>query len=620
MNNRFTSHLATVDNIELELKNTATKHQLNINSLDFRIKDVITTYKKNNSAEWESIANDYSIFYDYELLESNEFQITQKYQIEIFPKVANKSLSLQFGMGTNPVNTKAVIVIKKESIIVATDTLYEDINSEINKLKLKKGIFINIWDNEQLEGVQTIVDEIIKFGKLQKDHRFAIVNVAGYQDAVDDKVIEHYKIENEVDENSDNSIKANDKVDHFNRGFIFGVVEGQLLLEYIKPKDGVAGKDFHAKHIEAVFANVSNAPAFVPTSNIRVEESDEKIKFYAQKKGFISFDNGKLDVEETLDMNKLDMKSTGHIKAGIDTGIGIHIIENDPLKDAIGTGMVIEVGDIEIKGNIAGDTKLISRTLKIDGQTHIDTYLECDEATIKIHKGKLYTKNATIERFENGFIDADEVTINDMIGGEVRANKIKILNLKKNCTLISNTEVVIDAISGDDNTIILTPLARVEDKKQYESDIKYYNDLEDKLKFIVSHAKESADEYKKVKQNYVQIVKRLKEYKSKGVQYPKMVILEYKKYKVLVEQLEKKQNIVEDELKELKELKNKFNSIQNRVLDAKVIKDTSWGKYYTKIIFELVSSKSEIEYQPHNSDKLISLIIDEDEKYKVSVK
>jgi nitrate reductase NapAB chaperone NapD len=621
MSEEFSSHIVKSSNIELELKKLSSQYEIPVSKFDLHISKIMTLYKDSPDDTWsEASAKTIAKLEDSEYLTHEDLEIKQTYEVTIFPKVQNSEIKLVMGLGTNSVDTIAVLLVKAGSYLdnsLPQEQMRELLNDEINKLKLKKNIFVNIWDREQKLGIRVLLEEFAKNSILTKDIRFTITRVKAYEEVINDKMIYHYKDNEDNQKSSNKQFMANDKVDHYDRGSIIGVKEGDLIMEYIKPRDGVDGKSFRGETIRGAIAVAENIPAFVvATRSIKIQESDDNIKYYAQKKGFVSFEDGRLDILEHLDIQSVDMRSTGHIKAGVDTGIILNLEENDPLKDAIGTGVHIEMTGINVKGNVAGDTILQAASIDIDGQTHGSSKIECDNANIKIHKGELKAVSADIGRLEHGRIDADEVTVSEMVGGEIRANRVKINTLYKNATIYANDAIEIDNIKGDDNLFVLSPLARLEDKEEYEVKRAEYLALEDKLKYVVSTQKEVKSEIAPSAHHFKEISTILKEHKTKGETYPQALVWEYKKLKQEIQEYNNKTNSNKGQMKEYKELKKELQKKELEVLNAKIIKNTPWDNYFNKIVFELVFIKNEIGYQPKTDDELIKLIRVEN-KYKI---
>jgi hypothetical protein len=604
----------------LELKQLSAQYKIPTSKFDLEIQKVTTLYKDEDHEEYEEANHEVmEHLEDSDYLANEELEVVQEYEVlVILADEEQGSIKLSMGIGTNKVDTIAVIVVKKGSYLdntLPTEMMSGMLHDEINKLKLKKGIYVGLWDKEQDLGVRTLMDEFQKNSTLSRDVKFTITRVNAYKEPVNDALIEHYKDDGEEEEAE---FMAHDKVDHYDRGAVIGVKEGELVLEYIKPQDGVGGKTFQGKLIMGQPAVAENIPAFLPAETIRVSEDDSSIKYYATKKGFIEFADGKLAVSDNLEIQSVDMKSTGHIRAGLDTGIVISLQENDPMKDAVGAGVHIEVTGINVVGNLGGDTFLKAHDVKIDGQTHRDAVIETDSANIKVHKGKLKALSVEIDRLEHGRVDAEEVTINSMLGGEVHANRVKINTLYKNGKVYANDAIEIDNISGDDNLIILTPLARDDDREAYEAKRAEYDGMEDKLKFVISKQDEKKSDFAPIKKAFHEVSQALKAYKEKGEKYPQALVIEYKALKKQVEAYNEDSGDNKDQMSVYKELKQELKTTQNQVLQAKVIKNTPWGSYFNKVIFELVFIKDEIEYQPSGKEEMIKLVKNEN-RFEVEV-
>ena len=614
MEKELVSSIVVTLDVANDLKKIAEKHGISPNAIDIAIRSITTQVKVEPDGDFKPLkSSELSNLNDVEYLANPHLEIIQEYDVEFKPQ-DKKSLNLKMGVGFNPSKTKMIVKVAQGSSVSNLDGLYDKIMAEINKIKLKKNILVGLWDEGQQGGAKELVEIFRKNLTLQEDYRIVAVNIDGFSEPVHDKLINHYEL-SKIEEDKENNVK----VDHFNKGFILGVDSDILLFEYIKPVNGTAGVDCFGHHLEGVEASVENAPAFSPTQNIRVEENEKSIKYYSKTKGFLSFDDGQLDIQDSIDLSKIDIKTTGHIRAGLETGISLNLSETDPMKDAVGIGLEIEVTNLNIKGNVARGTKLSSITLNIDGQTHQDSVINAEQATIKIHKGNLHAIVANIDRLENGYVEADEVIIGEALGGEVRANTIRVSNLKKNARLISNNIIEIDNVTGDDNVLILSPIAREADEAIYLEDKKRFAKIEDQLKYLRSTNNEIIEEHRQEKAHFDDIVNKLKVYKEKGQPYPKLLTVEYKKLKQNLEEYAAKNQGNNDLKDEYKQIKDSIIEKEKNIVNAKVIKDGPWGSYYTKILFKLIKTDDEIEYIPRNSDTEISLT-DRNGKYEVDIK
>jgi hypothetical protein len=570
-----------------EVKNFAANHGVVPKKVDVIINDIITEYyedSENAEAKWlEFDSTNLHKLEDEEFLSDENISIRQKYELSLGKKEPNEDFDLHMVFGTNKTKTKLAVLIKKNSILTVNDDLADNIVDEINKERIKSGYLLDVWDEQDIrKKVNTLVVSISENGKMLKDIQIPISSVLGPKYPVNDKLVYHYKH------------KDDDKPKKDGLNFI-GVNKEELLIEYVKPKDGKAGRNCKGEIIPVAKPVCNNEPKFDVGPNIRKEEDENAIKYIANADGVISFENGVYDVSNSMDFDKLDFKETGSIKAGLDTGVTLNIEEEDPMKDAIGTGIEVEVTEINLVGNVAKDTKLSARKMVIKGQVHNDSELSADEAEIDRLKGFLKAQDAHILNLENGTVYADSVKIDFARGGEVHANTIDISDLKSNTILMAKDNIVIQNIIGDNNKIIITPYASPEIKEDIE---KIKSDIEEFNKELHFTGKSISDYRLKIRDNndkYNELKAKMDQYKQEKKEIPAIMMTELEKMEITLRQDQKMEEKLNKRDEDIKKLRSYDASLYNAKIEF--IGDYSG---FNTVIFKYCSVDDEIEINPQD--------------------
>ena len=71
--------------------------------------------------------------------------------------------------------------------------------------------------------------------------------------------------------------------------------------------------------------------------------------------------------------------------------------------------MVVEVGEIDIKGNVGSNAKVCAKRVNIEGQTHKTSQIKADDITINIHKGSAVGHNIKVSRLDT--VNGDPATV-----------------------------------------------------------------------------------------------------------------------------------------------------------------------------------------------------------------
>jgi uncharacterized protein (DUF342 family) len=156
-----------------------------------------------------------------------------------------------------------------------------------------------------------------------------------------DALILHYDKSKPKDELDDN-----EKVDYSERGYINNVQKNELLIEYIKSEFGKPGRDCRGIYIKPSKPIVKNEPKFSVDDTIEVVETDKNIQYIATINGYITYSNRVYSIKTGVELKNISFKSTGSISAGLHSDVSVNVKETDLVKDAIGTGMEVEVSNI----------------------------------------------------------------------------------------------------------------------------------------------------------------------------------------------------------------------------------------------------------------------------------
>jgi len=236
-------------NVAKELVTLAKSYDVRVDSLDFSILEAQTFVRENSETaegEWEEVSSEelYGLDKEKTLLNPN-FQIKQVYEIEIFSKNGVEDFYKDFNVevGVNATKCKAYLSIKQGSVVNYSNSFEKDLLVIINKRKIRAGILINIFDEMLDVTISQIVarvrvDETVKY---EKNEMILIAQSLEPTATTDNKIIFHYAKEEKVKENA--------KVDYASRGFIHSVVQDELIIEYVKPKEGKPGRNCRGEFI-----------------------------------------------------------------------------------------------------------------------------------------------------------------------------------------------------------------------------------------------------------------------------------------------------------------------------------------------------------------------------------
>ena len=608
-------------NVAKEIASIAKSFNVKAESLDFNLLDVQTYTRMNDGTketEWETIDEGqlYELDDETALLNKN-FQIKQTYEIEVFSShtVDEPSfIDLKLAVGANASRCKVYLSIAAGSALKYTKRLEVDFKTLINKKKIRAGILIYIFDEMVDDVVSKVtararVEDILNFEKSE-----TILIAEGFEptETTNDKLVMHYEENEEVDDNA--------KVDYASRGFIQSVKQDELLIEYIKPKLGIPGRNCRGEFMEPSEPVISNEVAFEVNETIKKVETDESIQFIAKENGYIALDGKTYLIKTDMDVGEISFKTTGSIMSGVDSDVSLSVKESDVEKDAIGTGMHVEVTEIDIEGNVGSNAQVTAIKASVGGQTHGTSIVKADKLDINIHKGKALGKNIKITRLEHGVVNGDKVSIQQASGGHIKAKEIDIEICGSHVTATALKRIEIKKLQGDENVFIIDPLLNKSVQKDLSNNEDSIKNIETSLKDLDKKVKHHAKLVQDGESTFLDIKKRLIHYKKNGVKMPGSFMKKYKQYTGLQEQLKDLKQEYTIKKDQLNLHTAKTESFQDNILEARIINRDRWVGY-NEIKFKLVEPPIELVYKPHEGsmDKVFGLVEVDEGMYEIQV-
>lgn len=607
-----------VQNVAKELLSISKSYEVSVNTIDFNVLEVQTytrMYDGSSETEWEEISEqEIAELDDATALLNPHFQIKQMYEIEFFSKKIedNPYINFNLAVGANATKCKVYLSIKEGAQVSYSSRFDNDLVVLINKAKLRAGILINIFDEMMDEAISKItahvrIEEDVTFNKTEN---YLIAQSYEPTLTINDDLIFHYDKKEELNDNQ--------KTDYASRGFIQSVQKGELLIEYIKAKLGQPGRNCRGAFMEPKEPIISHEPTFTTDDTIRKEDTPTSIKYIANEKGYIAIEGSEYSIKNEVDVGEISFKTTGNITSGIDSDVTISVTEKDAEKDAIGTGMEVEVSEIEIDGNVGSNAKLTALRATIGGQTHKTAILKADKLDINVHKGEAYGKHIHITRLEHGKVDGDIVDIKQAIGGNIRANEITIEICTSHVKATASKLIEINKLQGSENVFTIDPVLKKSAQKGLKDNTTNIRELEREVRKI----KEEVQKYKKLvdegMRDHKDIKKRLMHYKKNGVKMPSSFVKKYKQFQKIQEHFKLNKEFYAKKSDQLELLTTKTSSFQDNIFDARIINHGKWIGY-NELVFKLVDPVREVVFKPKDgsTDKVFALVENSDGQYEI---
>lgn len=568
-----------------------------LSKLDFTILGFSTTYTLEGESKQVS-EKELNIFDDDELFLNEKLELHQSYKIKITElNEASSKLSSSISLQTNKDISSLILCLDLSELNFST-SLAMEILQDVYKKMIKEGFFLSIrifdFKNKLINILSKFKDNKLK----QKKVKILIAKGVKTISAEQEKLIFVYQD------------KAR-KVHGVNKVSIIGIKEGELAFKHIKPGKSRKGRNLKLSFIEARepkenkidFSCSENFELKQKTNPLEQSQIDEYI---AKKSGFISETAGKFDIETELNLSSVNFKDTGIIYAGLDTGVSLNIKNASQIDEAVGSGVYIECENVHITGNIAGNTNIKAKNLKIYGQTHSKSSIEAENAYISLHKGHLQSNIADIDVLENAYVKADTAKIKKTLGSTVEANKALIMSISSNNNIIFTQTVVIEHCEGTNNKFLVS----IQQKdKDYEKRLLEIKTRIEKIPNII-HSLQSDMSSSKVAVE--KIIKQIDYLKSQGQKIPMnflQIVRDYQSSSKEVQALVKE----EADLKlEAKDIIAELAKLQESLFEAKLInKDGKWTDM-NEIKFKFIYPNSTILYSTRANDNIKLLMLEKD--------
>ena len=599
------------ENVAKELMNVAQSNGISPAMLDFNLLEV-QTMKRMGEEEWEELSSDEvsRLGHDNLLLDPG-LDIKQVYEIEVFSKVPDELLDpLDIGIGANSTMCKVYMTIKAGSRATYFDGFEEALTKLINKKKLRAKLMLWIFDDPMQATLKELsakvrVNETVTF---EEAETYLIAEGMEPVPTVDDALIPHYE------KKKKHGGGEEDRVDYSKRGYLVSVVENELLIEYVKARAGEPGRNCRGEFMAPKEPVVANEPDFNISEKIDRIESDERTEFRAKKSGYVTFENNTYDINSEMDVTEISFKTTGSIETELNADVSINVKETDVFKDAIGMGMEVEVNEINIDGNIGSGSKVRANKATIEGQTHQSSEVYADDLRINIHKGKASGKKVHITRLEHGTVEGESVTVKQAIGGKIRAREISIEILGSHVTMTATEKIEVQQLKGSENRFIIDPVVLQGSQDELS---KNEDQIREAKRHITEVEKEAAKYEKLVNDSaasFIDLKKRLIQYKKSGVQMPTSFVKKYKQYQQMQSHLESLKKELAERSERLELLSRRHHTFQSDIFAAKVICRDQW-RGHNEIIFKMIEPEIEVSFVPPEFSTEAIYMLHEDEEH-----
>ena len=574
----------------ISLKELSKQHSVPVDFIDFKILDILTYYKNKDNEEPVFVPEENLNFFDDNAFYLDEtLEIEQVYDMEFFDVRLNAVPKLpKIEIGVNSTVTKVVAKVKATKDCEYEQHYEDKLFEYIAKQLMKAQILIGIRIGKLKDELKQIASVVHVKGELDKDYILNITQGINPKKATDAKILYYYK--DKLD-----AIKEEDKVDYADRGFVFGVAQDEVIMEEKKSHEGQNGRDARGKLLIVEKPKEDTGKEISISENIERVENDDSIIYIAKKSGYVVEKNGSFDIEERIEINEANFKTTGSIQAGTDTNVTLVVRETDTIKDAIGTGIIVEADEIEVKGNVGANAMVKANEVIIGGQTHQKAKIYAKNAKISIHIGKVEAENVEIDRLEGGNVVAKRVKINSVVGGSITAQNIQINTLGSNCTITASHLIDVRYLRGTDNKFIIDTSKMPESAEATQEQLNKIENTKAELASLLKNIETKKNVINENKDSIYTIKAKVEELSKAKVIPPVTFMKKLKEYQGLVNEYNTLLKIFKDKKELLATLKDELEIMQNGIFSAKVINRGNWVEL-NEIRFVIVDPPQNVTY------------------------
>lgn len=423
-------------NIKDSLEKYASDNLVSVNKCDFEIEEIASYIKTSADNSFKLFNEDINEHYkDKDIIANLHVEFKQVFIITISYN-PDKEIKLKHSIdyGDNSISPK--LLISQDSKIpykkYPIREFYALLLREVNKIKAKNGILVNIFDTLMIKNLKVLAKHIYA-GKFKKRVKISLFDGLDPELARESKLIMWFE--------------QKDPEKHR----IIEVEEGEILVEFKKPIYGKNGLNAFGKQIDSYGGkNDDDLQSKIDPLSIDIVENDDKKIYRSKIKGYVHYSDEVLTVD-----NKVKMAKISRVQASLakdeDNNIEVTVSQNDTNQDSVGEGVALTSETIHITGHIGAHSVIEAVNLQIDGATHQHSTQYAKFATINRHKGTLRCHKAKIKLLEGGEVHATEADIESSLGGTIYAQDVKIGLVKSNLKVYASHSITIKHVTGEDN-------------------------------------------------------------------------------------------------------------------------------------------------------------------------
>lgn len=358
------------------------------------------------------------------------------------------------------------------------------------------------------------------------------------------------------------------------------IVANEVICEFQKALQGKPGRNIKGEYV------VPQAPKSESKSPLKYDDASivpidypNTIIYKSAIGGILSYKDAFLRIESTLQAQEVSFKTTGSFISPIDSGTVIHLTEADTMKEALGQGMKIQAGEVNIDGNVGPDTIVHANKVRIGGLTHQSSNIYAKDVVVATHKGYIKGEKVSINTLEAGVVEGRFVEVQRMYGGKIYAEEIVIETLHANAFLHATKTIHVMQMQKGENKFFLAANYSPSNKAQYDALLIQKNSSIKEAIHLTKELKIESLELAKLKETADTVRKILLQYKNTHTTPPSYLLEKFEAYHKRAVELHKKREKIEQLSALFTSARKKIALLDTQTKDATICVDSGWVGY-----------------------------------------
>ncbi len=496
--------------------------------------------------------------------------IRQTYEIFIRFAHPNENMTLNIKIAGNENLTSLTASVQPTSVFNSLESLEGILEYELNKRKLRLGFLIGLYDSVMKRDIAAFCEYLRENKTLSKQIRIDLFHAPSFVQSRNDSLEFLFK----------------KYADATSKGEIYSVKTGANLIVYKKARAGRASRDARGAMIKPAEYKKMKKCDYIAGKGVEIVENDKEKVYRAQKNGFVILDKTEIYISEEVQLKEVNIK-TGSIDVGMDSDSKVGILETNPDSEAIGDNMSVRASMVNVLGNVGINASVVAKDVKIGGHTHKTSKITATKAYIKNHKGYIEADEVEIDVLDGGEVVAKKATIGRATGAKIKADECYIKILGSNNAIQATKLIEIRTPQGSDNKLSIEAAANAEALIALgEMETKIFElqkSVSEKEEFVSKEMKAIEAQSK----NATDLKVKIEEERKKNSPLANVLVAKLKHFAQNIEKVKHIKAELEEEQEALNEQLREADIVQSRVLNAKITALSMW-QGFNNVSFSLL--------------------------------